>query len=354
MREKTRAAKLLVQFRLWSLVTTLLPVLRYMSVPLPEKTMLRRIREQARPSGDRSGAGRRLRTGIGDDCAVIQPAGGDEVVVTTDLNIEGTHFRRAWHPPGSIGHRTLARGLSDIAAMGAQPLACFLSLGLPGNIKQSWVDEFLSGFLELGQRFQCPLAGGDLADSGGKIVADIMVLGSVAKGKAILRAGARSGDIIYVTGALGGSAATLRELFAGGVKKLPPQRDHRRHFFPQPRVQVGGILRQKKLPTAMIDISDGLSTDLGHICEESGVGAMLNQHLLPIASGASLEDALHGGEDYELLFTAPKSARVPVQIAGVPVTEIGWITRERGIRITDLKGKPKRLAVRGWEHFVQK
>jgi thiamine-monophosphate kinase len=178
-----------------------------------------------------------------------------------------------------------------------------------------------------------------------------MVIGSAPKGKAVLRSGARPGDVIYVTGQLGGSTASLRQLFAGGISALSPDRDHSRHFFPQPRIEVARLLREQNLAHAMIDLSDGLSTDLAHICEESGVGATLNQLLLPIAGGATLDDALHGGEDYELLFTAPPSRTMPVQIAGVAITEIGWITRERGMRITDVKNKSKRLPRKGWEHF---
>lgn len=314
-------------------------------MPLHEKALIARIRRAAKSGGPGP-----VRLGIGDDTAVLRPKPGHELLVTTDFSLEGTHFRREWHSPESVGHRCLARGLSDIAAMGGEPLAAFLSLALPANLPQKWVDGFMRGFLALGRKHQTVLAGGDIAESRHAIVADVVVTGSVPAGLAITRSGARPGDIIHVTGALGGSAATLQRMFAGEKLNVASKAE-RKHFFPQPCLGAGRYLRERKLATAMIDLSDGLSTDLAHICEESGVGAVLNELLIPVARRASLEDALHGGEDYELLFTAKKSARIPIEIAGVPVAEIGWVTREKGIRITDVANRPRRLEIKGWEHF---
>lgn len=316
------------------------------AMPLHEKQLIARIRRRA--VGRRAGA---VRLGIGDDAAVLRLKPGHELLVTTDFSLEGTHFRGEWHSPESVGHRCLARGLSDIAAMGGDPVAAFLSLALPANLPQRWVDGFLQGFLALAKKHNTVLAGGDIAQSRNGIVADVVVTGSLPAETAISRSGARPGDIIYVTGALGGSAATLGRMFSG-ERINPRSKAERKHFFPEPCLAVGRYLRERKLATAMIDISDGLSTDLAHICEESGVGATINELLVPVARGASLEDALHGGEDYELLFTAKKSARVPVEIAGVAVTEIGWVTKQKKKQITDVAQKPRRLEVKGWEHFT--
>ena len=319
------------------------------AVPLPERALIRRIRGQV--------AKRRARfpgVGIGDDCAVVPIPRGHQVLVTTDFSLENIHFKRAWHPPESVGHRCLTRGLSDIAAMGGEPLAVFLSLALPRSLPQSWVDGFLKGLLKLAGDFKVELAGGDTAESPGGILADIVVLGSVPKGKAVLRSGARPGDRIYVTGELGASAATLDLLSQG--KKLRPL-DYGRHFYPTPRVAVGRVLREKGLASAMIDISDGLSTDLGHVCEESGVGAEIETDSIPLARvgkpgrSVDLRLALHGGEDYELLFTAPEGKKVPPRIAGVAVRQIGVITRGRKVLLGNKKGVRQELLPQGWEHF---
>jgi len=310
-------------------------------VPLAERKLIARIRRQA------GRAARTVLQGIGDDAAVLVPPRGHELLVTTDFCLEGVHFRRDWHSAGVVGQRCLTRGLSDIAAMGGEPIAAFLSLALPRALPQQWVDGFFAGFLRLAKRFDVTLAGGDIAHSLTGVLADVMVVGSVPRAKAILRSGAKPGDVIYVTGRLGGAAAELQSL--GKADSSAQKR--RLRMTPLPRVAVGRGLREKGLAHAMIDLSDGLSVDLAHICEESGVGAVVNQHLLPIASGAALNQALHGGEDYELLFTASPRAKVPVEITGVPVTEIGWITRERKVLITDLMGKPKPLKPKGWEHF---
>lgn len=320
-------------------------------MPLRESQLIDRIRQRA------TARSKELRLGIGDDCAILRPRSGEEFVVTTDLSIEGTHFRRDWHPAGSVGHRCLARGLSDVAAMGARPVAAFLSLALPGDLPQEWVDGFADGFLKLARRSDCALAGGDTSESRSGVIADVMVIGAVPRGKALLRSSARVNDVIYVTGALGGSAAMIRKLSSQAGPAAtegvdgPAVYKNNRHYLPEPRISIGSYLREKKLARAMIDLSDGLSTDLAHICEESGVGAVINSNLVPAAPDADLELALHGGEDYELLFTAAANAKVPVKIHGVLVTEIGWITRGRGVYITDLKSKPKTLAKRGWEHF---
>jgi thiamine-monophosphate kinase len=313
------------------------------AVPLPEKALIRRIRNRA---AKRPGPG----LGIGDDCAVLPIPRGHEALVTTDFSLENVHFKRAWHPPESVGHRCLARGLSDIAAMGGEPLAAFLSLAVPRGLPQSWIDGFLSGLLKLADEFKVTLAGGDTAESPGGILADIMVLGSVPKGKALLRSGARPRDRIYVTGELGASAAAIALLSRG--KKLRPS-DFASHFFPRPRIAVGRFLREKELASAMIDISDGLSTDLGHICEESGVGAELETESIPVATPgrAALKFALHGGEDYELLFTAAPRKKVPSRIAGVPVREIGAVTPGRQIFLRDKMGTRQGLPQVGWEHF---
>jgi len=289
--------------------------------------------------------------GIGDDCAVLRLGRGFDLLATTDLCIEKVHFRREWHPPRSVGHRCLARGLSDIAAMGGEPLACFLSLGLPPGLPQKWADQFLRGLEALARRFKVQLAGGDTS-SAGNITADIVVLGQVPTGKALLRSRARPGNRIFVTGDLGGSAATLHRLYSRARIRPSPSN---RHFYPEPRVAAGRWLREHGLATALIDLSDGISVDLAHICQESGVAATIDSGRIPIAQGATLELALHGGEDYELLFTAPPKKKVPARIAGAKVTEIGVIKKAANytaaIQVLGDNGQLQPLQPRGWQHF---
>lgn len=317
-------------------------------MPLTEKKLIERIRRSvARP-----GRGNSLVTGIGDDCAVLRVPPGHELLVTTDFTIENVHFRREWHAPELVGWRCLTRGLSDIAAMGGDPRAAFLSLAVDGEVPQKWVDGFLRGLLALAGEFDVPLAGGDTAQSAGGIQADIVVVGSVPRGKAVLRSGARAGDSIYVTGKLGGAAAVLARLM-----ESKPAGALLRRFRPQPRIAVGRWLRERGIASAMIDLSDGLSTDLDHICGESGIGAEIEAAAIPRArmeageAPVAIEVALHGGEDYELLFTSAKA--VPATVAGVPVTRIGRITRSRGMRLLGTDGKSRRLKAGGWEHFKE-
>jgi thiamine-monophosphate kinase len=240
--------------------------------------------------------------------------------------------------------------------MGGEPVAAFLSLALPRGLPQSWVGRFARSLIRLGERYSVTLAGGDTAESPDGILADIVVVGTAPKGKAGLRSGARPGDRIYVSGELGGSAAAVWQMRKKPRRRLNP-RLYPRHFFPEPRIELGRVLREKGLASAMIDTSDGLSTDLAHICEESGVGAELQAELIPRASvgkpawEVDLQFALHGGEDYELLFTAPRGKRVPSRIAGIPITNIGHITGQRKIFLRNPGGVGDELEPRGWEHF---
>jgi thiamine-monophosphate kinase len=358
-----------------------------------ELDMLAQIRARARSKAKGS-----LALGIGDDCALLRLRPGEELAVTTDLSIDGRHFRLAWHPAESIGHRALARGLSDLAAMGARPVAAFLSLGLPAHLVQgakagrgrqasgrntstgkTWLDRFLDGFFALADAYGVPLAGGDLAESP-VAVADIVLTGAVRRGKALLRSGARPGDALYVTNALGGAAAGLGRLeelrleeFGDRIERIGDPRSSKRstqpaslkipaklelvlhpHLYPAPRVAQGLALVRRRLATAAIDLSDGLSTDLDHLCAESGVAAEVEAAALPVAAGATLAQALHGGEDYELLFAAAPHTRVPRELAGVAVTRIGHVLPRRRNRpvvtLVDADG-PHTLEPRGWEHF---
>jgi thiamine-monophosphate kinase len=327
-------------------------------VPLPERKLIAEIRRLASRSlgGHKSERHRAILTGIGDDCAVLRQLAGCDSLVTTDFTLEGIHFRRDWHPPESVGHRCLARGLSDIAAMGGEPVAVFLSLALPHDLSQTWLDRFARSLISLAKTYGAIMAGGDTAQSPDGVLADIIVIGSVPKGKSVLRSGAKPGDRIYVSGELGASADAVVRMSAHPTKKVNP-RDYLRHFYPEPRLELGRILREKSLASAMIDTSDGLSTDLAHICEESGVGAEIESLAIPRASvgkpahEVDLDLALHGGEDYELLFTAPRGKRIPSRIAGVAITQIGVIRRSRQIFLTSPKNVRYELHPRGWEHF---
>jgi thiamine-monophosphate kinase len=324
-------------------------------VVIAEKALIAQVRRMAT-----LGRNPAVPIGIGDDCAVLRllPRRGKhtDVLVTTDFTLEGIHFRRDWHSAESAGHRCLARGLSDIAAMGGEPVAAFLSLALPRDLSQNWVGRFARSLISLAERCSVTLAGGDAAESPNGILADIIVVGTVPKGKAVLRSRAKAGDGIYVSGELGGSAAAVWQMRKKPKRKLNP-REYPRHFFPEPRLELGRILREKEMVSAMIDTSDGLSTDLAHICEESGVGAELQAEVIPRASvgkpsrEVDLPFALHGGEDYELLFTAPRGKRIPACIAGIPITQIGHITRGKKIFLRKESGVGYELQPRGWEHF---
>jgi thiamine-monophosphate kinase len=324
-----------------------------------ELALIRTIRRQAA----RIPAPANLRLGMGDDCAILRPRPGHEICVTTDLTLEEVHFRRDWHPPESVGHRCLARGLSDLAAMGATPVGVFLSLALPPQLPRGWLDGFLRGFLALAAHHHAPLAGGDTAASAsGTIAADIVAVGEVPAGTALLRSGARPGDALYVTGSLGGSAAELRSLSRKPrqFRHIPRTAPGHPHLYPEPRLAIGRRLRG--LAHAVLDLSDGLSTDLTHLCEQSGVVAVVEESLLPIdplarAFPDALELALHGGEDYELLFAAGPHARVPRSIGGVPIHRIGLISKaqRRTPRIVlNLRhGQTLSLTAAGWQHFKQ-
>jgi thiamine-monophosphate kinase len=332
---------------------------------LGERALIQQIRSRV---AGKSLAG--LALGIGDDCALLEPKPGEQIAVTTDLSIAGRHFLLELHPPGVVGHRTLARGLSDLAAMGARPLAAFLSLGLPRELteakgrKKTWIDHFFEGFLALAEIHKVPLAGGDLAEAP-IAVTDIVLVGAAPRGRALLRSGARAGDLLYVTGALGGAAAGLAELSKklaakSGNRAVPPflskkMRDSlAAHLYPLPRIAQGLLLQRRGLASAAIDLSDGLSTDLAHLCEESEVAAEIDASLLPVHPDATLEQALHGGEDYELLFTASPKARIPRVVAGVAVSRIGRMTRRRAGR-PDVTIRSERgvapLEPKGWQHF---
>lgn len=310
----------------------------------------------------RAGRGRGVRVGIGDDAAVVEADPARDWVVTTDLMIEDVHFLRQAQPPRAVGHKALARSLSDIAAMAAEPRYALISLALPPGLATRWLKEFFAGALGLARRHRVALAGGDLSRSG-RIIADVQVLGTVETGKAIRRHGARAGDAIFVSGALGLARLGLAVLRARlRETEAVLRRAVRAHFYPEPRLQLARALRRFPL-TALIDVSDGLSTDLHHLCAASHVGARVEAARIPLAPlplrvaerlrVAPLELALDGGEDYELLFTLPEAAArwLPRRLAGVPLHRIGSIVRGREVILVGAEGRKKPLAPRGWDHF---
>lgn len=297
-----------------------------------EVELIERIRARV-PPALRSG----LVLGIGDDCAVFRPRGSNEdLLFTTDLLVEDIHFRRDTHRAADIGWKALARGLSDIAAMGGDPRFCLVSLALAPWNDARWVDAFYGGLLELATRENTPLAGGDLGRSA-KTTCDIVVCGGAPRAKWLSRSGARAGDNIYVSGCLGGSAAGLRK--SRGVAR-------RKHLRPEPRLTLGLYLRSRLHATSAMDLSDGLSLDLHRLSKASGLAADIEAP--PVFRGATLEDALHGGEDYELLFTAPPRCRVPAVFEGVPLSRIGTMRKGRAGEIR-FNGAP--LEPLGYDHF---
>jgi thiamine-monophosphate kinase len=252
--------------------------------------------------------------GIGDDCAIFRVKPGEDLLFTTDLFLEDVHFKRT-QKPADLGRRALARSLSDIAAMGGVPRFCLVSLALPDWVNRKWSGAFYRGLLKLADETGTALAGGDLSHAE-KLVCDVMVCGSVPAGKAIRRDGARMGDVVYVSGPLGG---------------------WRRRPAITPRLDLARKLRGRA--TSAIDLSDGLSLDLHRLCVASSVSAALDR--VPLIEGATERQALHDGEDYELLYTAPPGTRVPGE-------RIGVITKGRPGAV-EYRGKP--LPIWGYDHF---
>ncbi|HEX5890709.1 MAG TPA: thiamine-phosphate kinase [Pyrinomonadaceae bacterium] len=316
---------------------------------------------------------RRFGGEIGDDAAVFHSSAGKETVITTDLLVEDIDFRRTTAPALLLGHKALAVSLSDIAAMGARPRWSLISIGVPDDVWQTeFVDQFYDGFASLAQRYDVQLIGGDTSRTNEKIVIDSIVLGECNTGRAVKRGGAAPGDQIFVTGSLGGAAAGLRLIERGA--HLAEQHladddsqkiDHvlLRQLRPEPRVGWGMVLGEERLATAMIDISDGLSSDLNHLCTASGVGAFIESSLLPIDHQVvelcgrraldPLQLALHGGEDFELLFTvnAENVGRLPRRVDGVEITRIGEVTKETdGVKISE-GSRVWELNPGGWKHF---
>ena len=301
--------------------------------------------------------------GLGDDAAVLRLLPGHEPVITTDLFVEGVHFLPKIHPPDVIGFKAIMRGASDLAAMAARPLAVFLSLSLRRNTPERWLEEFLSGVRVACRRIGLRVAGGDTSIGGHAFAADVTVVGQVRRGQAVLRSRARAGDDIFVSGKLGRAALGL-ELIRRGAKPQDRRlrQDLRQHLYPEARCRLALELARLRLPSAMIDLSDGLSTDLHHLCRASRVGALVESSELPAPKLPHeratrhldpIQLALHGGEDYELLFTVPshRRRRVPRRLAGVPLTRIGRVTRDPGIYLVQKDGRLEPLLPLGWDHF---
>jgi len=293
-----------------------------------ETEIIDRIRLQSRKNYRH----KTLIRGIGDDCAILRPSAGEDLVFTSDFVLEDRHFTLATHSAGAIGEKALARSLSDLAAMGAEPVFCLVSLAVPAKLGAVFVGRFYKGLLRIASKYSISLAGGDLARFD-KVIADVMCCGRVPRGKSLLRSAAKPGQRIYVTGKLG----TAAHAFTAGKPILPV-----------PRIETGIALRKLGV-SAAIDLSDGLSLDLARLCQESQVSAEISSHLLPIARHATLGEALHGGEDYELLFTAAPQVNVPSAVGKLPIREIGRVARGRpGVVLMD--GNP--LQSKGFDHFA--
>lgn len=333
-----------------------------------EGKLIERIRRKFAPrarTADSSG----LRVGIGDDAAVLRPCArrsrgaphSAEWVLTCDAFLENVHFLTRVHPPEAVGFKVLARATSDVAAMGAVPRFFLLGLALPGRRTRVWLDKFLSGMARAARRFGLVLVGGDTAQSA-TVALHITVLGQIAEGRAVTRSGARPGDLLYVSGRLGAAQLGLELVLRGLHRERRWRSLLRPHLYPQLRLSLGRWLARRGLATAMIDTSDGLSTDLEHLCQSSGVGARLWADRIPMVRVPlalrrrgfdPFQLALHGGEDYELLFAAPRrfARLIPRVFQGVSVTPIGEIIRQRRRVLVGTDGRAATLVPRGWDHF---
>jgi thiamine-monophosphate kinase len=310
--------------------------------------------------------------GIGDDAAVVSLEPGSDLIACCDLVVEGVHFRAGWAAPKLLGHKALAVTLSDVAAMGAIARFAMVSIALPPSTKSEFVDDLFRGIVDLADQCGVSIIGGDTSSSPGPLFLDTSVIGECARGRAVTRGGAKAGDIIYVTGDLGASALGLRLLEAGHrlEDELSDDRSQARrrallkHLAPEPRLKLGQAIGEAGLATAMIDISDGLSTDLWHVLEESGCGAIIHAASLPIAECTlslsasdsrfdSLSLALHGGEEYELLFTSlPESEGELLELSismGVAITSIGEILPGSGLQLERDK-RTETVLPAGYEH----
>ena len=337
-----------------------------------EQALIEKIR-QAAALPYRKPSTEQVRLGIGDDAALFRPKTGYETTLTCDWFLEGTHFIKERHPPDAVGWKCLARALSDIAAMGGVPRCFLLSLALPASCTGPWLDSFLGGLRRASRKSGCVLAGGDTTRSG-KILINVTVVGEVPVGRATLRSGARPGDIIYVSGHLGEAELGLRILRE--EKRLARRGDLRirKHLYPEPRLALGQWLAKKQLVSAMMDLSDGLSLDLARLCAASHVGARVQATQVPAVRVPATRGlrgvdlmmlALHGGDDYELLFTVSRRSvgQIPSSFEGLRLTAIGKITlggqtiasgeisRGRQVLLVQKDGKTEPLMARGWDPF---
>lgn len=317
-----------------------------------------------------------LAVGIGDDAAVWRNTSRYESVISTDLLVETIDFRLDWKmSPVDLGHKALAVSLSDLAAMGARPRWALVSVGVTTKLwSGDFLDCFFEGFFALAESHRVTLIGGDISQTPERVVIDSIVIGQVKRRRAVLRGGAKIGDALFVTGGLGGAAAGLSFLQKTERRQSTPQSKTKasssakalqlRQLRPVPRVAWGALLGEKQLASAMIDISDGLSSDLHHLCRASQVGAKIDLADIPgdallteagLTAHEAMQCALHGGEDFELLFTVPRNkvAKLPSAIAGVPVTRIGEITaRQNGVKIYDGR-RWRKFEPAGFTHFKQ-
>lgn len=308
-----------------------------------------------------------LRIGIGHDAAVIRPRGRDWVI-TCDQFLEGVHFLAEKHPPDSVGYKALARATSDIVAMAAQPRLFLLSLALPAKRTGPWLAAMLSGMARASKGFGLRLAGGDTArtvNGSPHLTMNVTVLGELVRGRAIGRAGAKPGDHIYVTGILGQAQLGLELLLKTKNGQKLDRKLLAHHLYPTLPLDFALWLGRNRIPTAMMDLSDGLSTDLTRLCKASGVGARIyNEQIPAVAVPESVQSrlrlnasalALHGGEDYGLLFTTPSriASRIPPIFGRTRVTRIGEIVSGLGVKLIDAKGRTSKLLPGGWDHFAK-